>query len=322
MSAKDTKAKEFLANNERFADIFNYYLFSGNMVIKPEDLQERDTTEVVSLYGIDRKEVHKQRWRDLLKSAIVKETDRMIFVLLGAENQSDIHYAMPVKNMIYDGMNYCSQVTQAARQHRKYNDYDSDAEFLSGFKKEDKLTPVITLTVYWGADEWDAPRSLHEMFQESDKDIFKYVDDYHLHLIVPQEITDFDKFKTSLREVFEIIKASNDRASMKSVLESNPNFKNLENEAVSAINVFTGLNISIDNKEGKTDMCKAWEEQWLDGRLEGIEQGIEQGIEALILDNIEDGKTEEVIISKLIKRFKLNEEDARKYFDKYSKETV
>ena len=312
MSSKDTKAKEFLANNERFADIFNYYLFNGERVIKPENLQERDTTEVVSLYGIDRKEVHKQRWRDLLKSAIVKETDKMIFVLLGAENQSDIHYAMPVKNMIYDGMNYGSQVTQAARRHRKYNDYDSDAEFLSGFKKEDKLTPVITLTVYWGADEWDAPRCLHEMFPESDKDILKYVDDYHLHLIVPQEITDFDKFRTSLREVLEIIKASNDRKSMKSVLESNPNFKNLENEAVSAINVFTGLNISVDNKEGKTDMCKAWEEQWLDGKIEG-------GIEALILDNIEDGKTEEAIISKLIKRFNLNEDEAKKYFEKYTK---
>ena len=27
MGAKDTKAKEFLSDNERFADLFNYYLF-------------------------------------------------------------------------------------------------------------------------------------------------------------------------------------------------------------------------------------------------------------------------------------------------------
>ena len=48
MGAKDTKAKEFLSNNERFADVFNYYMFDGKSVIKPEDLQEKDTTEVIS----------------------------------------------------------------------------------------------------------------------------------------------------------------------------------------------------------------------------------------------------------------------------------
>ena len=35
-------------------------------------------------------------------------------------------------------------------EHREKKDYDNKEEFLSGFKKSDKLTPVITLTVYWG----------------------------------------------------------------------------------------------------------------------------------------------------------------------------
>ncbi|MBQ2116976.1 MAG: hypothetical protein II312_08690 [Lachnospiraceae bacterium] len=51
---------------------------------------------------------------------------------------------------------------------------------------------------------------------------------------------------------------------------------------------------------------------------QGISQGIEQGIIALILDNLEDGKTEEVIISKLEKRFGLSKEDAEEYFGKYA----
>ncbi len=29
MGAKDAKAREFLSNNERFADLLNYYLFDG-----------------------------------------------------------------------------------------------------------------------------------------------------------------------------------------------------------------------------------------------------------------------------------------------------
>ena len=64
MGAKDAKAREFLSNNERFADLFNFYLFKGKQVIKPSDLQEKDTATVLSLYGIDKKEVQKQRWRD------------------------------------------------------------------------------------------------------------------------------------------------------------------------------------------------------------------------------------------------------------------
>ena len=50
MGAKDAKAREFLSNNERFADLFNFYLFKGKQVIKPSDLQEKDTASVLSLY--------------------------------------------------------------------------------------------------------------------------------------------------------------------------------------------------------------------------------------------------------------------------------
>lgn len=53
------------------------------------------------------------------------------------------------------------------------------------------------------------------------------------------------------------------------VVHENPKFKSLENEAVSAINVFTGINIPVEKKGGKTDMCKAWEEHKNAGKIEG-----------------------------------------------------
>lgn len=302
MGAKDAKAREFLSNNERFADLFNYYLFEGRQVIRPEDLEERDTAEVLSLYGRNQKEIQKQKWRDLLKHAIIKATKTTVFVLLGIENQSDIHYAMPVKNIIYDGMNYGTQVVEAARKHRKDKDYGSEAEFLSGFRKEDKLTPVITLTVYWGSDEWDAPRSLHEMLAVSDPHILKYVEDYHLHLIVPNEITDFGRLRTSLREVLEIIKASDDRKKMQEVLSGNPRFKSLENEAVSAINVFTGLKVPLNKKERKTDMCKAWEEQRRIGKVEDIMDLLEEiGEPSSALEKLIMEQTDLEVLSRWLK---------------------
>ena len=58
------------------------------------------------------------------------------------------------------------------------------------------------------------------------------------------------------------------------------------------------------------------------GKEQGLEQGLQQGIQALILDNLEDQKTKEQIIVKLVKRFELSPESAETYYNKYGNITV
>lgn len=50
-----------------------------------------------------------------------------------------------------------------------------------------------------------------------------------------------------------------------------------------------------------------------EGMKEGIEQGRREGIQAFILDNIEEGIGEERILSKLVRRFKLDENKAKEW---------
>lgn len=57
-----------------------------------------------------------------------------------------------------------------------------------------------------------------------------------------------------------------------------------------------------------------------DGVAEGMAQGIEKGIRKLILDNMEEGISGERICEKLCRRFGLEAEKAKEFFDKYSKE--
>lgn len=84
---------------------------------------------------------------------------------MGVENQSNIHYAMAVRNNLYDTLEYAGQVEEAARSHRtemKKRSSESSGspnsdEFLSGFWKSDRLIPSITVTIYFGADEWGWP---------------------------------------------------------------------------------------------------------------------------------------------------------------------
>ena len=73
--------------------------------------------------------------------------------------------------------------------------------------------------------------------------------------------------------------------------------------------------ITAENKleGGKINMCKGMEDWLAEERMFGIEQGIR----ALILDNLEEGKSTECIMEKLVKRFELTEDKATEYLEKY-----
>ena len=278
MGTKDSKAKEYLSDNTRFSEICNYVLFDGEKVIKPEDLKGCDTTEVLSVFGIDKKQIVKQKWRDLLKSVSVKHTGQMYVILIGAEAQTDIHYAMPVKTMIYDALNYGEQVNEAKKRHRKNKDYRSSDEFLSGFTLDDKLTPVITITLYLGTTQWDGPRSLAEMMPQMDERILPFINDYRINLLNPLEITDFSKFETGLRPLFELLKNASDEEKLNDLITNDDIFTRVDVETVAAINLFVGTDIKYDEKEEVVNMCKAWDDHKKLGIQEGMKQGIQQGM--------------------------------------------
>ena len=132
MGKKDTKAKEYLQDNRRFADVVNYFLYNGKPVVKAEELLDQDTTEVMTIQELDTKEDYVQKWRDLLKKVVVKTDHSVSYVLIGIENQTEIHYAMAVKNMLYDAMNYGSQVKRIANENKRNKRFENKTEFLSG----------------------------------------------------------------------------------------------------------------------------------------------------------------------------------------------
>ena len=147
------------------------------------------------------------------------------------------------------------------------------------FTKEDKLIPVITITVYLGTKEWDGPRKLSDMFGDVDEELLPFIPDYRINLLAPREITDFTGFRTSIRQLFEVLKNAYDKEKMQEVLQNDEKFSKVDRETVEAINLFAGTDIDIDEKEEVIDMCKAWEEQKNEGRELGREEGRELGRE-------------------------------------------
>lgn len=269
MGFADTVTKAYMKDNTVFADAFNYLIYGGKAVVDPKQLQELDTTEIALPFGTQDAESKQpeeavQKYRDVLKSAIIKQDDAAAYILLGIENQTDIHYAMPVRNIIYDALQYGKQVADIAAKHRAR---DGDAkghrrgEYLSGFYKEDKLTPVITLVLHFGANEWDGPLSLHEMMAVQDPALLHFVQDYQIHLIDPARLSaeDLGRFSSSLREVIGYIKYSKDKERLSEFLTDNPRML-LEANAARVIKAVTNTPLEIPEGAEVIDVCKAVEE--------------------------------------------------------------
>jgi len=267
MGKMNTITKDYMSEPKYFADSFNYYLFDGKQVIQSDNLQVLDPTEM-ALIPKDTTVENVEKIRDVLKQCVLMADEKATYLMLGIENQTDIHYALPVKNMIYDALNYGKQVSDKAKEHREKKDLRDSGEFLSGFSKDDKLKPLITLTIYFGPDDWDAPRSLKEMFETTDETILQFVEDYRVHLIVPKEIEDFSKFATDFGKAMRFIAASKDGDAINE-LQHTAEFQNVDIQTVQLLNACTNSKIPIVEGEEEVNMCKGLDDLMERHRREG-----------------------------------------------------
>ncbi len=305
MGNVDVVSKSYLQDNTVFADVFNYYLFHGELRLRPEDLHELDPTQAAQLAKetgeLLAKETGEQLSsvgdgnlrnrnsrktsrrhsrhnttgsRDLFKNAIIRSSGTAYYILhLGLEPQSWIDYAMPVRAGAYDYGEYQKQLKQLDKSHREHKDYRgrSKSEFLSGFYKDDKLIPIVTLVLYLGTDQWDGPMSLHEMLAETEPEVLRMVADYKLHLITPKDVSEEDLhlFQTNLREVIGCIKYSGSREQLEQYVIGNPRMNHLDKDAVRLIAAATSTEITIPEENEEINMCKAIEEMKIYYREEG-----------------------------------------------------
>ena len=318
MGLIDSVTVKYLRNNKVFADAFNFFIYNGEQRVKPEDLRELDTRELdllhydadspldsvkqkakvkeaVSAKTVATKHMYGvERTRDVVKSFTAMTDSDTAYVVLAIEAQSHIHYAMPVRNMVYDALQYSEQVQKIVSRHRKagkacYADAD---EYLSGFKKEDTIIPVVTLVIYFGSREWDGAMSIHEMFKNYDERLLSYVPDYRINLIAPASIddADFARFSSNLREVLSFIKYSSDKQMINRLLDEDENFNKLEREAVDVLNACVNAKIAVKEKEEVVDVCKAIQDMIDEATEKAVEkavgEAVEKTVETTTADNI------------------------------------
>ena len=240
MGVADAVTKQYMKENTVFADAFNFLLYNGENVILPQTLRELDTAEVVIPFTVDDKGKKQaqavQKYRDILKMTTVMTDDKAAYVLFGVEAQTDIHYAMPVRNVIYDALQYGRQVTEISKRNRK---------------------------------------NIGQTMAVTDKGLLQHIPDYRIKLIDPAGIDsdEMDKFHTSLREVLSYIKYSKDADKLAEYMNHNQRMEHLEVGAAQVIKEVTNTKFQIPKGMEEVNMCEAIEVLMKRRETEGFTQG-------------------------------------------------
>jgi len=322
---RDLQKKSFFSDEERFADLINGIVGSGKKIVTPSDLVDVDSqtgfAKLLPAFG-EKKRKRKQHYRDMVKKAVFG----MNFLVIGLENQEEVHYLMPLRCMAYEVDEYEHQAMKIRRRVRKQKGI-STAEFLSGFTRQERLKPCITLVLYYGED-WDGAKSLHSLldFMDIPREFYGLVNEYNMHICEVRKFEDTDVFQTDLKQVFDFIKYSKDPEKLYELVMKDSAYQELDEDTYEIIAEYTKskelMEIKKQKQEGGTvNMCEAITELIQRGRMEGvmqgITQGIEQGMQALIETCIEFGSTRKETLDRVMEKMQVPQEDAERYVEKY-----
>ncbi len=282
----DPVLNDFWSNNHRFADLFNQVLFRGEGIINPEYLAEQDTDE--STVFIEKEHLDTEvKFRDVIKQYV----DGTQLVLIGLENQMKIHYAMPVRTMLYDSLKYTRQCKVLEQVHRREKDLKDADEFLSGIAKTDRIQPVISLVVYYGEKAWDGPHSLRDMM-EIPSYCEPYFNDQRINLLEVSHTETLNFAHEDNRDFFTLMKEFYDNNGHLDMNKFKDRYSDKEVywETMAAVGAATGSNKLIEysqqNKGGYLNMCTALENFEKESIQKGLQKGIEEGIKEGIQKNM------------------------------------
>lgn len=276
MGKKNVVWNDYISKNERFADFINGVVFNGEQLVRPEALTALDTK-------LRRRERGKDSYNEFIRDmAKVWEYQGKKYVL-GLEPEESPHFALPVKYMNYESLEYDRQYKETAKSHRERHDLTED-EYISGFAESDRLMPVITIGIYLGEKPWHGFGRMSDMARmdevppEVQKRMAAFWNDFRVSLLDIHNLESGDVFRTDLREVFGFLKRQGNKADLMRYVEKNEAFRHLQEDAFDVLSSYGG-NVKLElNKEdyrtkGGMDMCTALRELEEDAREEGRAEG-------------------------------------------------
>ena len=311
---KDVAAKNYIGRNEVFATIMNYMLFNGENVIKPESLESIDTASLFKGSDTDT-----QRYRDLLKEAIIKYDKDAYYTILGIENQNLIDLTMPLRIACYDIASYDKQLTELKRKHKDNNDLHSRVERMSRIAYGDKLKPVYTVVVYFGREEWKQPLSLLDMCDISPS-VKPLLNDWKMPLLDIGRLTieSYKKFTSDVGLIFKSL-SNNTKTDATTARELIAGYKKgkLSDEGMQLLRAYFGIDIVAMSEKGVLSMDYTEEDAKIGRHLgRSIVEVVKEELDAKYADEIAKYRLQADTIRQQEEKVRQQEEKVRQQEEK------
>jgi hypothetical protein len=208
--------------------------------------------------------------------------DGVEYAIFGIDDQNFINYAMPLQVDKYDVVTYLKQYQQLKKNYADTKELAGN-ERMSGIKMTDKLTPVVTVVIYFGSKPWDGPTSLCEMLRLPDE-LKPYVNDFKINLVEVRD-NDLEFHNQDNKDLFTLLKimydGNIDRKIKRQQLEHYSVQRKIDQTVVKVIASVTNVNMDIFKKEGNVTVCELWDEVRQEGKAEGRIEGEIKGEDKL-----------------------------------------
>ena len=293
----DVADKIFFDNDERYADLINGILCNGKQVLKKEDLQEHSGSVQVRMPRSGVRSVQGYGKREKVQDLVRKAALGVNFILIGLENQQTVDYSLPLRCMEYETGQYEKQAQKIRRMVRKHPKGLKTGEYLYGFQRDSRLYPSIILVLYYGKEDWDGPVDLHGLLDFTDipEEFRRLIQNYRIHLIEVRKLENTDVFRTDVKQVFDLIRYSNDKEKLHSMVTGDSRYQEMEEDAYDMVAVHTGIEEGMKMKvsEGKrVNLCKGLRDLLEDERQEGMMKGRQEGRLEGRLEGHQEGRLE------------------------------
>lgn len=295
-SELDIRLKNFWRDNTHFADLVNAAVFGGEEVVQPDMLLEADT-DFSGIISFPEYDEALKRSHDIVKKCSLG----MEFIVFAVEDQSRVHYAMPLRTMIYDAMGYLKEYQELTRLRKQQRSKkagnattETRDEFLSGIQKGDRLHAQISIVLYCGDHPWDGPFSLRDMMEELPPSASAAFCNYEMNLVQILDSGNYIFHNKDVRTLFEG-SAALMRGDFDFIYQ---NFRQgIPSELATIIALITGSELlrQQTEKEATVDMCKALE----DFERNAAEKGAWEKVISQVAIKLRKGKSPEQIADEL-----------------------
>ena len=293
---KDVVWSSYFEDEERFADFVNCFGCDGVQYVQQKDVLPEDSKG------------HYKVWGDVfskMRDVVRRVAFGVNFCIIGIENQENVDYGYPLREMNYTVATYEKQRRAIARKVRAFPGLRiGRSELLYRFRKTDRLKPTVTFVLYSGEEEWDGSLDLHGLLDFTDlPDALKNkVQNYSVNLIEIRKLSDeqLSELKTDLKQVLSFIKCSENKDALYRLVKSDAAYQTIDQEAFQVMSNYTHADQLIkqteEHEEGERyNMCKAIDDLIEDGRIEGRMEGRMEGRVELIEKMLGKGKSAEDI---------------------------